>query len=239
VIFLGARHPLEHFLFFIPALLLGFVLHELAHAYVAVSQGDQTPRIDGRLTLDPRHHIDPIGLLLIVFIGMGYARPVSINPTRMRGQYSRLMVALAGPLANLLIAIVASLLLKVLGFHSVSTTFGNFFNAPPCSLAASPVGVLATALVYIYTLNLFLMVFNLIPIPPLDGFELIRTPLRRANPRLLHNIEVNAQGIFFLFIIVAFVLPGYLNLPGFSTIMSLLLSPLTLLLGVPLEFPCL
>jgi Zn-dependent protease len=240
VIFGDPANLLPRLVFFVPALLLGFVLHEMAHAYVAVSQGDQTPRIDGRLSPDPRRHIDPVGLILILIVGFGYARPVSINPSRMRGQYSRLLVALAGPATNLALALVASVFIKLLGFGAVATTTGGmFFQPPPCSLTSTPAAVLATELLYIYTLNLFLMIFNLIPIPPLDGFELIRTPLRRTNPRLLYNIEMNQQGIFFAFILVAFLVPSFIPIfPGFLTLVSFLLTPLTTLLGVPLSFPC-
>jgi len=83
-------------LFLVPALLLGFVLHEFAHAAVALSQGDPTPKNQGRLSLDPRRHLDPVGVLMVLFVGIGYARPVQINPSRLRTEFSRLLVALAG-----------------------------------------------------------------------------------------------------------------------------------------------
>jgi Zn-dependent protease len=231
-VLLNPNHFIERIIFFLPALLMAFVLHEMAHAYVAVAQGDQTPRIDGRLSPDPRRHIDPIGLLMILFVGLGYARPVSINPARLRGQYSRLFVALAGPAANLFLAAVASLVIKLMGSSLQSLPVY-------CSLTASPADVLRTELLYIYTLNLFLMLFNLVPIPPLDGFELIRTPLRRYNPKLRYQIEVNRNGIFFAFIIFGFIVPSYLNLPwSFFTLMEFVLAPLTQLFGVALSFPC-
>lgn len=225
--------------FLVPALFLGFVLHEFAHAAVAVSQGDPTPRHQGRLSLDPRRHLDPVGIVLVLFVGIGYAKPVQINPSRLRGEFSRLMVALAGPAANLAIAVVASLALKIIESNQV------VFGLPPftafCSVSLSPIEVLKTALLYIYTLNLFLMLFNLIPIPPLDGFELIRTALRRNNPRLLFQIEMNRQQIFFAFIAIFFLLPALVpafDFLSFFRIMQLILQPLVLLLGVPLRLPC-
>jgi Zn-dependent protease len=226
-------------LFLIPALLLGFVLHELAHAVVAVSQGDPTPRNQGRLSLDPRRHMDPLGMVLVLFVGIGYAKPVQINPARLRGEFSRLLVALAGPAANLAIAVVASLAIKLLTHND------PIFGAPDftafCSISVPPVEVLRTALFYVYTLNLFLMIFNLVPIPPLDGFELIRTVLRRNNPRLLFQIESNRQQIFFGFLVIFFLLPAFIQVfefLSFFRFMSFILKPLVLLLGVPLYLPC-
>jgi Zn-dependent protease len=226
-------------LFLIPALLLGFVLHELAHAAVALSQGDPTPRNQGRLSLDPRRHIDPIGLVLVLFVGIGYARPVQINPSRLRSEFSRLLVAIAGPAANLGIAILASVALKVIAASQSVLGFPDFTAV--CSLAVSPIEVLKTVLFYIYTLNLFLMIFNLIPIPPLDGFELIRTALRRNNPRLLYQVETNSQQIFFGFIVIFFLVPAFLpafDFLSFFRIIAFILQPVVTVLGVPLKFPC-
>jgi Zn-dependent protease len=230
---------LLHVLFLIPALLLGFVLHELAHAVVAVSQGDPTPRNQGRISLDPRRHMDPLGMVLVLFVGIGYAKPVEINPARLRSEFSRLLVALAGPAANLAIAVVASLALKLL--TPADPIFGLPDFRAQCSIAVPPLEVLRTALFYVYTLNLFLMLFNLVPIPPLDGFELIRTVLRRNNPRLLFQIETNRQQIFFAFLLVFFLLPAFVqafDFLSFFRFMSFVLRPLVLLLGVPLYLPC-
>lgn len=226
-------------LFLVPALFLGLVLHELAHAVVAVSQGDPTPRNQGRLSLDPRRHIDPVGLVLVLFVGIGYARPVQINPNRLRGEFSRLLVALAGPATNLLIAVLASVVLKLIANSQAVLGLPNFDAF--CSISSTPLDVAKTALFYIYTLNLFLMLFNLVPIPPLDGFELIRTALRRNNPKLLFQVETNSQQIFFVFLIVFFLLPSFVPAFGFLSffrVMIFILTPLINLLGVPLMLPC-
>jgi Zn-dependent protease len=226
-------------LFLVPALLLGFVLHEFAHAGVALSQGDPTPRNQGRLSLDPRRHIDPLGALLVVFVGIGYARPVQVNPSRLRTEFSRLLVAIAGPAANLAVAIVASVALKLIAGSQAILGHPDFTAF--CSVSISPFEIVKTALVYVYTLNLFLMLFNLLPIPPLDGFELIRTVLRRNNPRLVFQMEMNSQQIFFGFILIFLLLPVFVPtfaFLGFFNIMSVILQPLVLLLGVPLQFPC-
>jgi Zn-dependent protease len=100
-------------IFVIPGLLLGLVLHEAAHAAVAVARGDPTPRLDGRLSLNPSHHLDPLGTIAILLIHFGWAKPVRINPSRMRHRYDPALVALAGPLTNFLIALGLSIPLKL------------------------------------------------------------------------------------------------------------------------------
>src|ERR1700737_2482505 len=100
-------------LYLIPALLIGLIGHEFAHAAVAVARGDQTPRLDGRLSLNPSHHLDPLGTIAILLIGFGWAKPVRITPFRMRGRYDAALVALAGPLTNLLIAFVLAIPIKL------------------------------------------------------------------------------------------------------------------------------
>jgi Zn-dependent protease len=219
-------------LFLIPALLIGFTLHEFAHAAVAVQQGDPTPRNQGRLSLNPRRHIHPLGLLMVLLAGVGFAKPVMINPRNLKSEASALMVSLAGPFTNLAIAVLASLALKVVAETTAAPgALPNFFAT--CSLATSPIEVLKTELYFIYTLNLFLMVFNLLPVPPLDGFEIIRTTLRRRNPRLLFQIESNRDSIVMVFVLVALLASSILFF-----VMGLVVNPIAALLGVPVGFPC-
>lgn len=220
--------------YLLPALLLGFVLHEMAHAYVAVAQGDDTPRRDGRLSPDPRRHLDPIGLVMVILLHFGYAKPVRITPSRFKNEYSHLMVALAGPVTNLVIAGLASIPLHLMASRSL---FGLFFGMP-CPTGGNPADILQAELFYIYSLNLFLFVFNLLPVPPLDGFEMLATALRRNNPRLLFQIETNRQMIVMGFFLVAFVLPS-LGLPNILFIfIRAVVTPIASLLGVPIQFPC-
>ncbi|HEV3234956.1 MAG TPA: site-2 protease family protein [Candidatus Dormibacteraeota bacterium] len=228
----GDQHFLiQRVLFFIPALVIGFTLHEFSHALVANLVGDPTAKNQGRLTLNPVKHIDPIGMIMILVIGLGYAKPVPVNHSKMRGRLAPLLVALAGPGMNLIIAIVASIALKVIAGNSGLLGGPDFSTY--CSLTVDPIQVLKTELFYIYTLNLFLMVFNLLPIPPLDGFELVRTILRRSNPRLLFQIEMNLPQIYIVILLIFLFLPGVLFF-----VVNFVAAPVAFVLGVPLIRPC-
>src|ERR1700694_2308697 len=95
-------------------MLLGLVLHEYAHARVAVARGDQTPRLDGRLSLDSSHHLDPLGTIAILLIHFGWAKQARISPSRIHHRFDPALVALAGPATNILIAIALSIPLKLI-----------------------------------------------------------------------------------------------------------------------------
>ncbi len=173
-------------LYLIPALLVGLIGHELAHAAVAFARGDQTPRLDGRLSLDPSHHLDPLGTIAIFLIGFGWAKPVRINPSRMRGPFDAALVALAGPFANLLIAFVLAIPIK-LGLLA-----GSFDGSSP------PWRLLQVA----FILNVVLAVFNLLPIPPLDGYSFLSSLFRRTLPEFFFRIDSNRMAIMLGFVLV-------------------------------------
>ena len=219
-------------IFLVPALLIAFTLHEFAHAAVAVRLGDPTPRNQGRLSLDPRRHLHPFGTVMVLLAGIGFAKPVMVNPRNLKGDWGQLAVSLAGPAANLAIAIVASVALKLVAQATAGPASPPNFNTT-CSLTIAPIELLKNELFVIFTLNLFLMVFNLFPIPPLDGFEIIRTTLRRRNPRLLYQIESNRDSIIMVFVLVAIIASSLIFL-----VIGLVANPIATVLGVPLGFPC-
>ncbi|MDU2066266.1 MAG: site-2 protease family protein [Sporomusaceae bacterium] len=146
----------SYMIFRIPALLIALTFHEYAHARVAASFGDPTPRALGRLTLNPVAHLDPIGLLMLWLFQFGWAKPVPVNPNnfynRRRGMF---WVALAGPLSNVLIAFTVAVL-KVVFLQLNLLSFE-----------------LQMVLDFTYTYNLMFAVFNLMPLPPLDGSKVL------------------------------------------------------------------
>ena len=140
----------------IVALLVGLTFHEFSHALLADQLGDRQPRAMGRLTLNPIPHIDPIGALMLVVAGFGWAKPVMVNPYALRdGPRGMALVAFAGPIANVVVAIGFAVIYRVLGVVGVDDGF-------------------APRLVeLIVRLNILLAIFNLIPIPPLDGYNVL------------------------------------------------------------------
>jgi Zn-dependent protease len=168
-------------------LLFSIIVHEVAHGYVALLNGDPTAKLSGRLTLNPGPHLDPIGTvflpLLLLLTGsrilFGWARPVPVNPLNFRHyMWGEISVSAAGPLSNLALAVVFALLLRLGG--------GNLG--------------LAKLAYYGVSINIFLALFNLIPIPPLDGSHVVAAILPRELNRLYQYLEpVGFILILFLF----------------------------------------
>lgn len=151
------------FILYLPILLFSVILHEFAHGYSAYRYGDDTAYLSGRLTLNPIAHIDPVGTVVLPFVCylagwpmIGWAKPVPVNPYRLRHPRADMpKVAFAGPLTNIILVIIAALLFKlsvVAGFTTKALT---------------------TVLLYTIMINLILAIFNLIPVPPLDGSKVL------------------------------------------------------------------
>ncbi|MFN2105959.1 MAG: site-2 protease family protein [Candidatus Promineifilaceae bacterium] len=171
-------------------LLIAFTLHELAHAVTADYLGDPTPRNMGRITLNPLKHLDPVGTIMLLISGFGWAKPVRVNPYNMRGNphTDMAIVALAGPATNLALA----------GLGSIPFQLG--FAYPAFSGTAS-LDFLLTQFVWI---NLVLAFFNLIPVPPLDGYRILLGVLPLEMSIKLRPLE---QYGFLILITLIFFLP--------------------------------
>ena len=169
------------------ALVVGLTFHEFSHALLADQLGDRQPRAMGRLTLNPIPHIDPLGALMLVIAGFGWAKPVMVNPAALRdGQRGMALVAFAGPIANVLVAIGFAVVYRVLGVVGVED------------------GFVLRLVELIVRLNILLAIFNLIPIPPLDGYNVL---LAFLPPRQALVVRQYAPyGVIILLLLV--FLPG-------------------------------
>lgn len=165
-----------------PPLLLALTLHEYAHGYVAYRLGDPTARDAGRLTLNPLSHLDPIGTIAFFFIKFGWAKPVPVNPRYFQNpRKDMLWVALAGPVTNLLLAIVSALLLKFL-----IAVVGFIPYSPAMKAVLVPFSHMLVASIWI---NLVLCIFNFLPIPPLDGGRIMTGLLPEHLARTYASFE--------------------------------------------------
>jgi len=177
----------------IPAILLAFTFHEFAHAITADRLGDKTPRFQGRLTLNPISHIDPMGFILILLVGFGWAKPVQTNPSAYKHYYmDDLKVSLAGPVANLILGFV---------FAIFTVLFINF-----SPMDGSINTIIIRILVLTGSINCLLFFLNLMPIPGFDGFHI----LRDLFPKFFYNISDSITRYQFLLFMVLIlpILPG-------------------------------
>ena len=178
----------------IPGLLIAITFHEFAHAWMADRLGDDTPRRQGRLNLNPLSHLDPFGVILLLFAGFGWGKPVEINSNNFNRTISvrkgNALVALAGPAMNFILAILFSIIYGlVLKFVNISnTTTWEIIN---------------TILQYIITMNVGLGVFNLIPLPPLDGSKILSAILP-TNARVWF---ANNERILYIIFLVVWLTP--------------------------------
>lgn len=166
----------------IPALLIALTLHELAHGLIAYKLGDPTAKQHGRLTLNPLKHIDPLGLLALWLIGFGWAKPVPVNPLYFRGNRRRglFLVGLAGPMTNFLLAFAAALLMAL-----VPALRSGFISS-----------LMQLTLIY----NVLLGVFNLLPLPPLDGSKVLQYFLPNSAAYKFSQLEQYGTIILMLLI---------------------------------------
>jgi Zn-dependent protease len=179
---LWLRDDPQLFFAFVVAVILGITFHEFSHAAAATLQGDRTPRAQGRLTLNPVSHLDPLGSIAIVLAGIGWGRPVQFSPMHLRSRrWGAALVGLAGPAANFVLALLAVVAMRLLYAGS---------------LEAFQVDFRFKLLEMLVLLNVILGVFNLLPIPPLDGSRLLSIFLPPSRQNIVYFLD--QYGIFLL-----------------------------------------
>jgi len=187
------------FILIITALILSLTFHEYGHGIVAKYYGDDTAEKAGRLTLNPLAHIDPVGLLMVVLIGFGYAKPVPTNPANFNSRWATLMVAAAGPAMNLILAIV------VINFYQLGLQAGW-----PLLQGQGPYFFFT----FLALINLLLMLFNLIPIGPLDGHYIL--PYFLPREMAIQYMRYNQRyGVYALLALIGL---NFIGIPVFTTV---------------------
>lgn len=201
-------------LYTLPGILIALSFHEFAHAWVAVKMGDNTPKFQGRLTLDPFKHLDPIGFLSLLIFHFGWAKPVYIVPRNFRNiRMGSILVSIAGVVMNFLLGIVFVFLL-VLGVKLGIQT-GIYYNI--ISFAAS--------------INFTLMVFNFLPIPPLDGYQFVRDVFGVRSMGFLSIFE--RYGFLILLVLMFSGAIGYILNFVITPIYGVAIQLFSAILGVP------
>lgn len=214
-------YPLADIPYVFVALTLAFTIHEFAHAYVAYLFGDPTAKNESRLTLNPIAHLDPVGTILIFLMGFGWAKPVPVNRYYFRHpRRASILVSLAGPVSNLILAFFVLFGLKLLiltGVMDSSETTANIFSH------------LVDTIVQ---LNIVLLLFNLIPLPPLDGYRIVEDLVKPDLRIRMQQYEHYGVLIFVLFWITP--IGNYIFNPMFNQLAPAIYSFLLSVLGFSL-----
>ena len=191
---------LQEMLLGIPGLVIAMTFHEYAHARAAVSLGDFTPRLMGRLTLNPTDHIDPIGLLMLFLVRFGWAKPVMINPSNFRQpKRDDILVSLAGPMMNLFLGFAAFYVMLLINAHR---------------LDVSQITYTIIQMIFVYNVNF--AIFNMLPIPPLDGSHILRNLL---PPDLAYRYQsIERYSILIMIVFIATPILSVVLMPLFRLV---------------------
>ncbi|MEM9622431.1 MAG: site-2 protease family protein [Pseudomonadota bacterium] len=207
MLFLIQQGQYEVVILLIIALILSLSFHEFGHAIVAKWQGDNTAERAGRLTINPIAHVDPMGLLMVVLIGIGYAKPVPTDPRNFTSRYSDLWISAAGPFMNLLVAVVTWNVYQLLS--------GQGWQSPGADLFFT----------YLAQINLLLMIFNLIPLGPLDGHYILPyfLPRHLAQRYMVFNARYGTM------VFIALIVFSFMGLPLFQWLAQLSVTMLEII----------
>ena len=190
------------YLYIIPAALIAIICHELAHGLISYMLGDPTPKEQGRLSLNPKKHLDIMGTLCLIFLGFGWAKPVQVNPRYYKNpKWGMALVALGGPLINFVLAFLSGFVVVVISYYA---PYIMIFD------------ILYIFFWYLMVINVGLGLFNLIPIPPLDGSKIIGALL----PDNAYNQYMKYQRYGMFFIIGLLVLLDVLESMGYPSLLN-------------------
>ena len=200
---------LDVLIILVHVLIFALCFHEFSHAYIAYMLGDDTAQRQGRLTLNPLAHLDPIGSLMILIVGFGWAKPVPVNPLNLRDKHTGMMkVAFAGPASNLLLAFTAGLMMRLVNI--VDLLQSEMF---------------VQTLYFFILINISLAVFNMIPVAPLDGSQIFGNMISKKNPELAWKLQMYGPKILMGIILIGMVTPfsvlGFLMMPFVKMFMYL------------------
>ena len=175
----------------LPTLVFSLCFHEFSHGYIAYRLGDSTAARNGRLTLNPLAHLDPIGSMMILFVGFGWAKPVPVNPINFSNPRIDMMkVAFAGPASNLVLAFIAGLINRY-------ASYNDFFNSV----------IIENTLFFFIFINIALAVFNMLPVAPLDGSQIFGNMISKNNPELAWKLQIYGPKILMIAILIGVLTP--------------------------------
>lgn len=205
-------------IFLIPALFVAIPVHELGHAVAAVLMGDPSPRNRGYFRLQPRRFINVYGVVAAFLANVTWGNPVPVNEYRLQGVWRKLGFALGGPVANLLVAIVFGIVVRVLAVAAGVVPNPGTFSQPP-------LGLLDTLLYAVFFLNLSTFAFQLLPVPGLDGWRVIEALFRNRNPRFFFTVAANTQTIWMIAVFVVLLGPLLLRFSVLDAAVAIFFQP--------------
>lgn len=179
-------------LYMIPALLLSVAIHEFSHAVTAYKLGDRTQKIQGRMTLDPFSHMDLLGFLSIILIGFGWGKPVYVDDSNFKNRSrDNMLVSLAGPLSNIILALVFTIILKIL----------LVLNIVPIVSETAVGNIVLTIFMLTIQFNVIFAVFNMLPFPPFDGSKVLMHFLPSSGKKVMYMMEKYSLYILIILIV--------------------------------------
>lgn len=222
-------------IFLIPAILIAVPVHELGHGVAAVLMGDPSPRNRGYFRLQPRLFFNVYGVLAAFLANVTWGNRVPVNEYRLTGAGRKVVYALGGPAANLVVAAVFGILVRVLAGQGAVPMPGTF--------AQPPLGYLATVLYAIYFLNLATFAFQLLPVPGLDGWRVVEALFRNRNPRFFFNVAARTQTIWIIAAFVVILGPLVLRFSVLDAVVGIFFQPAASIIegtctGYVVLFPC-